>query len=107
MNPKLKLPWAASAVAIALFAAASTQATAKSNAGAIAAGIIAGAAVGAVVSSEINHPKKVYVEGPPPPSPWGQVYSPKPGIRCYPAQRACYKADGNYSATWTYRIYAR
>ncbi len=106
VNPKIGIPLAASA--LALFAAASTPAAAKHGDGAaIVGGLIAGAAIGAAVSSEINHPKKVYVYQPPPPSPWGQVYSPTPGIRCYPAQRACYKADGNYSANWTYKIYAR
>ena len=77
---------------------------------AIAGGIIAGAAIGAAVSSSINQPKTVYVPVPvaaPPPPQWQQVFSPIPQMNCYPAQRACYNANGAYNANWTYKIYAR
>jgi hypothetical protein len=79
---------------------------------AIAGGIIAGAAVGAAISSSVNQPKTVYVPVPvaapaPPPNAWGQVFSPIPHINCYPAQRACYNANGAYNGNWTYKIYAR
>lgn len=77
---------------------------------AIAGGIIVGAAVGAAISSSVNQPKTVYVPVPvaaPPPQAWGQVFSPIPHINCYPAQRACYNANGAYNGNWTYKIYAR
>jgi hypothetical protein len=83
-----------------------SEAPAKSNAGAVAAGIIVGAAVGAAVSSNIKHNNRVYVPGPPPP-PSNKGFSPKPGVWCYPAQRACYNADGAYAPNWTYKVYAR
>src|SRR5262245_26102324 len=78
----------------------------------IAGGIIAGAAVGAAISSSVNQPKTVYVPVPvaapaPPPNAWGQVFSPNPHINCYPAQRACYNANGAYNGNWTYKVYAR
>ncbi|HEY8277285.1 MAG TPA: hypothetical protein VIG52_09870 [Methyloceanibacter sp.] len=77
---------------------------------AIAGGIIAGAAIGAAVSSSVNQPRTVYVPVPvaaPQPQAWGQVFSPIPHINCYPAQRACYNANGAYNGNWTYKIYAR
>ena len=77
---------------------------------AIAGGIIAGAAISAAISSSINQPRTVYVPVPvaaPPPPQWQQVYSPIPHMNCYPAQRACYNANGAYNANWTYKIYAR
>lgn len=33
------------------------------------------------------------------------VFHPYPGVTCYPAQRSCYKANGNYSPTISGRIY--
>jgi len=88
------------------------QVPAKDNtAAAIIGGLIAGAAVGAAVSGAVNHPKTVYVPvaAPPPPRPgWNASFSPYANIVCYPAQQACYNsAYGAYSATWTYRIFAR
>jgi hypothetical protein len=80
------------------------EAEARNDAGAVAAGIIIGAAVGAAVSSDIKHKNKIYVPGPPKPA---QAFSPKPGVWCYPAQRACYKAGGAYAANWTYKVYGR
>ena len=105
MTPaKLKL----GAIAVCALAAASlgmtNPAPAGNNAGAVAAGIIIGAAVGAAVSSDIKHKNKIYVPGPPPP---GQAFSPKPGVWCYPAQRACYNSGGAYAPNWTYKVYAR
>ena len=82
------------------------EAEARNNAGAVAAGIIIGAAVGAAVSSDIKHSNKVYVPGPPPP-PSNTGFSPKPGVWCYPGQRACYNANGAYAPNWTYKVYAR
>lgn len=81
------------------------EAAAKSDAGAVAAGLIIGAAVGAAVSSNIKHKNKIYVPGPPPPP--RQAFSPKPGVWCYPNQRACYNANGAYAPNWTYKVYAR
>jgi hypothetical protein len=88
----------------------SAPAVAGNKGAAIAGGIIAGAAIGAAVSSSINQPKTVYVPVPvaaPPPPQWQQVFSPIPHMNCYPAQRACYNANGAYNANWTYKIYAR
>jgi hypothetical protein len=85
-------------------------AAAGNKGAAIAGGIIAGAAIGAAVSSSINQPKTVYVPVPvaaPPPPQRQQVFSPIPHMNCYPAQRACYNANGAYNANWTYKIYAR
>src|SRR4029079_7522661 len=77
----------------------SAPAVAGNKGAAIAGGIIAGAAIGAAVSSSINQPKTVYVPvpvavPPPPPPQWQQVFSPIPHMNCYPAQRACYNANG-------------
>jgi hypothetical protein len=97
-------------IAAVMLAAAACSATtpvsAKSNTGAIIGGLIVGAAVGAAVSSEIKHSNKVYVASPPP-DPWGKSFSPKPGVFCYPAQRACYNASGAYNANWTWKVYTR
>lgn len=93
----------------ALFAAMAAipapEGAAKNNTGAVIGGIIAGAAVAAVISSEMKHPKTVYVPASPPPSP--QSFSPKMGVICYPVQRACYNDRGAYSANWTWKIYAK
>jgi hypothetical protein len=98
-------------LAAAMVAAAAwsgpTPADAKSNTGAIIGGLIVGAAVGAAVSSEINHSKKVYVAQPPAPQPWSKVFSPKPGVLCYPAQQACYNSAGAFSGYWTLQVYGR
>lgn len=107
VSSKLKLPLTAAALLAVASWGMTTTTFAKSNTGAIVGGIIAGAAVGAVVSSAINQPRIVYVPAPPPPQPWPQTYSPKPGVNCYPAQRACYNASGAYNANWTYRVYAK
>ena len=85
----------------------SPQTEAKNNTGAVIGGIIAGAAVGAVISSEMKHPKAVYVPAPPPRPPSPQSFSPKKGVICYPVQRACYNDRGAYSANWTWKIYAK
>jgi hypothetical protein len=100
---------AIAAMAVAASALAGPMpAHAKNNTAAIVGGIIAGAAVGAAISSSIDHPKKVYVPGPPPPRPaWDKVYQPNNNIWCYPAQRACYNRNGVYDAKWTYKVYAR
>lgn len=105
ISPKLKIPlFAVSVLACAAFATA-TGAPAKSNTGAVVAGVIVGAAVGAAVSSNIKHKNKIYVQGPPSSRP--QAFSPKPGVWCYPNQRACYNANGAYAPNWTYKVYAR
>jgi hypothetical protein len=86
-----------------------TEAVSKnSKTGAVVGGLIAGAAIGAAISSS-SHPTTVYVEERPKPNPnkWGESFSPKPGIRCYPAQHACYNNDGAYNGNWTYKVYAR
>ena len=80
----------------------------SSKTGAVVGGLIAGAAIGAAISSA-NHPTTVYVEerSKPKPNKWGESFSPKPGVRCYPAQHACYSSDGAYNANWTHKVYAR
>ena len=95
----------------ALTLATATPAPAASNTNAIIGGIIAGAAAGAVVSGAIKLPKPAYVPPPPPSAPpapyWGDSFSPKARVFCYPAQRACYNANGAYNANWTWKVYAR
>jgi hypothetical protein len=103
---RLKLAAAAACALAAGQLALPGEAEARNDAGAVAAGLIIGAAVGAAVSSNIKHKNKVYVPGPPPP-PSNTGFSPKPGVWCYPAQRACYNADGAYAPNWTYKVYAR
>ncbi|MGH6736656.1 MAG: hypothetical protein ACRECX_11345 [Methyloceanibacter sp.] len=103
----MRVPGTALTAVAAMSFCLATPAHAKSNTAAVVGGIIAGAAVGAVVSSEINHSKKVYVREKPKPSSWDQSFSPKPGVMCYPAHRACYNSNGAYSANWTYKVYAR
>lgn len=94
--------------ALAIVAAgAATEAAAKNNTGAVIGGIIAGAAIGAAVPSEMKHPNTVYVPAPPPKPPSPQTFTPKPGVVCYPAQRACYSDRGAYSANWTWKVYAK
>ena len=89
----------------------SAPAAAKDNTGAIVGGLIAGAVIGAAVASSTNHPSNIYVNPrpphPPAPNPWANAFSPKPGINCYPAQKACYKSDGAYNANWTWKVYQR
>ncbi len=96
------------AVSACVLAAASlgtiAEAPARNDAGAVAAGLIIGAAVGAAVSSDIKHKNKIYVSGPPPSK---KGFSPKAGVWCYPAQRACYNKNGAYAPNWTYKVYAR
>src|SRR4029078_2838854 len=82
-------------------------AAAGNKGAAIAGGIISGAAMGAAVFSSINQPKTVYVPVPvaaPPPPQWQQVFSPIPHMNCYPAQRACYNANGAYHANCAHTI---
>jgi hypothetical protein len=107
LRVQLKLAVLAAAVLAASAAVAPAPAHAKNNTAAIVGGIIAGAAVGAAISSSIDHPKKVYVPGPPPRPAWDKVYKPNNNIWCYPAQRACYNRNGVYDAKWTYKVYAR
>ena len=81
-------------------------APAGNNTAAVVGGIIAGAAVGAAIGSA-TLPRTVYVNPPPPRPAWGGVTSPRPGVNCYAAQRACYWNNGSYAANWTWRVYAR
>ncbi|MEJ1933155.1 hypothetical protein WDZ92_23380 [Nostoc sp. NIES-2111] len=90
------------------------------------AAIIAGVALGAaaLAAASRSHQSEYYepyygrpvgVAPPPPgyayvPAPaygysYSAVFRPYPGVTCYPAQRACYKANGNYSPTISGRIY--
>ena len=89
----------------------SVPAAAKDNTGAVVGGLIAGAVIGAAVAGSVNHPANIYVNPKPAPPPkpniWANAFSPKPGIQCYPQQRACYKNDGAYNANWTWKVYQR
>jgi hypothetical protein len=85
----------------------SAPAMATSKTGAAVGGLIAGIAIGAAVSSAVNHPKTVYVPSPPKPKPSPNGFSPKPGVTCYPAVKACYNTNGSYNANWTWKVYAK
>lgn len=86
------------------------------------AAIIAGAAIAAaaIAASSRSHQSEYYQPyygqpypmpspGYAPPPGYGYapsaVFHPYPGVTCYPAQRSCYKANGNYSPTISARIY--
>ena len=88
------------------------------------AAIIAGVAIGAAAlaaasrSHQSEYYQPYYGQGyapapqpayaPPPPNygyQYSAVFSPYPGVTCYPTQRSCYKANGNYSPTISHRIY--
>jgi hypothetical protein len=87
------------------------------NAAIIAGAAIAAAAVAAASRSHQSEYYQPYYGQPyPAPSPGyapppgygyvpAAVFHPYPGVTCYPAQRACYKANGNYSPTILTRIY--
>ncbi|MCP4381208.1 MAG: hypothetical protein GY798_07280 [Hyphomicrobiales bacterium] len=81
------------------------------NTGAVIGGVIAGAAIGAAVSSAINHPPSTHSKKPPPtpskPNPWADAYKPTGGIKCYPAQQACYNNGGAFNANWTHKVYGK
>ena len=89
-------------LAPALLIGSHTYAPAASNTAAFIVGAAVGAAIGSATLSNT-----VYVKPRPRRSGWGATYSPKPGINCYPAQKACYKNNGAYAANWTWRVYAR
>ena len=85
--------------------------------------LIVGAAIGAaaLAAASRSHQSEYYqpyyapsypppaqpVYAPPPPGYYqcSAVFHPYPGVTCYPAQRSCYKANGNYSSTISTRIY--
>lgn len=75
--------------------------------GAVVGGLVVGAAIGAALSKKHKHVEKIYVPGYGPPPVWTQTFSPKPGVLCYPAQRACYDAGGAYNPKWTWNTFGR
>ena len=81
--------------------------------GAVIGGLVVGAAVGAALSKKHRHNTKIYVPGYAPYPPggyvpaWQQTFSPKPGVICYPAQRACYDGGGAYNPKWTWKTFSR
>ena len=89
----------------------SLPAAAKNNTGAVVGGLIAGAVIGAAVAGSATHPNTIYVNPKPPPppkpDPWANGFSPKQGVKCYPAQHACYNNNGAYNANWTWKVYQR
>jgi hypothetical protein len=107
LSNKIKLSLIA-AMALAVIAGSMTsESVAKDKTGAVIGGLIAGAAIGAAISSSSKHSNTIYVEEKPKPNKWGDSFSPKPGVICYPVQHACYGSDGAYSAKWTHNIFAR
>jgi hypothetical protein len=98
----------AGAMAVAMLAAPPVvpNALAGKTENAIAAGLV-GAAIIAAASKHHRHQKQYYYDGYEPypddgyNTYWNNVYSPAPGITCYRAQVACYKANGHFSAKWT------
>jgi hypothetical protein len=89
----------------------SVPAAAKDNTGAVVGGLIAGAVIGAAVAGSANHSSNIYVNPrpppPPKPDPWANGFSPKPGVKCYPTQKACYNNNGAYNANWTWKVYQK
>lgn len=80
--------------------------------GAAIAGGIVGLAVGTALSKSDRYEPDVYVPGYQPlyppggyPYAWQQSFSPKPGVNCYPVQRACYDMGGAYNPKWTARTF--
>ncbi|MBM3544131.1 MAG: hypothetical protein FJX44_06465 [Alphaproteobacteria bacterium] len=106
VSTRIKLSIIATLAFAVVAGSVTTEAISKNKTGAVVGGLIAGAAIGAAISSA-NHPTTVYVEERPKPNKWSDSFSPKPGIRCYPAQHACYSNDGAYNANWTHKVYAR
>jgi hypothetical protein len=95
------------AMSSALLFTEARPAPADSTGAAIAGGIV-GLAVGAALSKKQKHTTVIYAPGYQPPYPpgtypnaWAQFFSPKPGVTCYPIQRACYDARGAYNPKWT------
>jgi hypothetical protein len=107
----------AAAIAVLLSTAGSIgtsvpAAAANNNTGAVVGGLVAGAIIGAAVAGSVNHPANIYVNPKPPPpppgpNPWKNAFSPKPGITCYPVQKACYNNNGAYNANWTWKVYSK
>ena len=88
------------------------SAPAVSKTGAAVIGGAVGLGVGAAISKSKKQKKVIYYPGYAPAYPpggydpyWNRVISPKPGIFCYPAQYACYTANGSFSPKWTSRMY--
>lgn len=107
LSNRLKLSLIAAMACAVIAGGVTSDAVAKSSkTGAVVGGLIAGAAIGAAISSS-NHPTTVYVQEKPKPNKWGDSFSPKPGVRCYPAQHACYSSDGAYNGNWTHKVYAK
>lgn len=96
------------AVAVSLLATPLLQSPAQAGktSDAVAAGLV-GAAIVAAASRHHKHHDKYYYNGYQPypvngyNAYWNNVYSPAPGITCYRAQFACYKANGHFSPGWT------
>jgi hypothetical protein len=86
------------------------RAASKDAVAAAIAGGVVGLAVGAAISKKYQQDRVIYVPGYQPPYPpggypaaWGQSFSPRPGVICYPMQRACYDVGGAYNPTGTAR----
>ena len=96
----------------AFLMAMTASAPAVSKTGAAVIGGAVGLGVGAAISKSKKQKKVIYYPGYAPPYPpggydpyWNRVTSPAPGILCYPAQYACYTANGSFSPKWTSRMF--
>jgi hypothetical protein len=95
------------------FVLISTRPAPADSTGAAIAGGIVGLAVGAALSKKHKNTTVIYEPAYQPPYPpggypnaWAQSFSPKPGVLCYPLQRACYDAGGAFNPKWTNRTFA-
>ncbi|MBL8791930.1 MAG: hypothetical protein JNM45_15675 [Rhizobiales bacterium] len=95
------------AMALALLAVPQTQQAVAGKTAQVVAGGLVGAAIVAAASKHHHHHKHYYYDDYQPypvngyNTYWNNVYSPAPGITCYRAQYACYRANGSFSANWT------
>ena len=80
--------------------------------GAAAAVLIGGALLGAaaLAAASNDHRDEYHYVPPPKPVPPAPIYtyapfSPRAGVTCYPAKRACYHSNGTFAVKMTNRYY--
>jgi hypothetical protein len=96
------------AAALALMAPQMSVAKDGRNAALIAGALLGAAAAGASSRDHRHEHYEPYYEDdfqPRRQQRYQAEYHPYPGVTCYPGQRTCYKANGNYSPTITHRVY--
>lgn len=97
----------AGTLALALMSLPQVQPAFAGKTADVVAGGLIGAAIVAAASKRHHHHKHFYYDDYQPypvngyDAYWNNVYSPAPGITCYRAQYACYKANGHFSPSWT------